>query len=809
MATKPEDGKIVFVEFHPPDLADGDYTLTVTQTIEAQEQISNKQNFSEKFPAATFRFSILGPRFTLDPQVITSVFPPAGSLGDYSNALPHIVFNRSTLPWERTAIKKDDPNKPKEEETRVSWLALLLLEENELAAPQPAPETAKENVKTFTVGELRASTTGKINWPGISPESGQHDGDRLSVIDVPWSCLKQITPTGDDLRFLTHVRKTEESTGKPGEDESAVVMGSRLPKPGSISCVHLVSVEGRYKYEGKQLVFDHRGAQDGDSIRLVSLKSWRFTCVDENNSFTKLLEHLDRSSSLRLLDPEWEGMAYREIREISDARHAARRYLAMGCVPLPHAMRQGNKTVSWYRGPLVPGNNTTKDFSLPIRSADELVYYDDTYGMFDVSYAAAWELGRLLALQSKSFSTNLYRWKRSHAWKIKDADTQLTHLPFGGPTADLELPETVRSWFENLTLLEGVPFHYLVPDERMLPAPESIRFFQVDPIWMECLVDGAFSIGRVLPSDHEQDKLHQHNKRNKVSGFLLRSDVVAGWPGLQVDGYDESGEDFLPKKLFEINSADRRSDLNDQKISDQLKEKFRETNIELSLEPWTVETRQWLINSGAQEFQLIKRENNQIDVCLAVDGKFLFSIDGGFETELDARDVSTELQQAFGAEKQVLSPDSGISEVSWFITDSQEKKHFLIEREDDVLRAYRDYKLPLLRMARLSANILICLFEGVVQTVDLHLKPDTLHCGLDKPDGDQKGFRKILRKLTAGNAGKSIDSVPLKDEERRVINIGALAEEIKQKTKATEFSAAEFSLEMIEGAEKVRFSLKS
>ena len=812
MATKPQGGKIEFVEFHTPGLADGDYTLTVTQTIKAIEQISKNQNIDEKFPAATFRFSILGPRFNLDPQVITSVFPPAGSLGDYSNALPHIVFNRSTLPWERTAIKKDDPGKPKEEETRVSWLALLLFEEKELASPPPAPETAKESVKTFTVSELRDPTAGKINWPGISPESGQHDGDRLSVIEVPWSCLKQIIPTGDDLRFLTHVRKTQESTGKPGEDESAVVMGSRLPKPGSISCVHLVSVEGRYKYEGKHAVFDHRGAQDGDSIRLVSLKSWRFTCADKENSFTALLKHLKRSSPLRLPDPEWsgtgsatDGMAYREIR---DARDAARRYLAMGCVPLPHAMRQGNKTVSWYRGPLVPGKNTTAEFSLPIRSADELVYYDDTYAMFDVSYAAAWELGRLLALQSKSFSTSLYRWKRSHAWKIKDADTQLTHLPFGGPTADLELPETVRSWFENLTLLEGVPFHYLVPDERMLPF-ESIRFFQVDPIWVECLVDGAFSIGRVLPSDHQQDKLHQQNKQNKVSGFLLRSDVVAGWPGLQVDGYDESGEDFLPKKLFEINPADCLSDLNDQKLSDQLKGKFRKANTDLSLEPWTVETRQWLINSGRQEFQLIKRENNQIDVCLAVDSKFLFSIDGGFETELDARDLSTELQQAFAAEKQVLSPDSGISVASWFITDNQHQKHYLIQREDQTLRAYRDYKLPLLRVARLSANILICLFEGIVQTVDLHLKPDTLHCGVDKPEEGQKGFRKILRKLTAGNAGKSLDSVPLKDEERRVINIGALAKEIKLKTKATEFSAAEFSLEMIEGAEKVRFSLKS
>jgi hypothetical protein len=83
-------------------------------------------------------------------------------------------------------------------------------------------------------------------------------------------------------------------------------------------------------------------------------------------------------------------------------------------------------------------------------------------------------------------------------------------------------------------------------------------------------------------------------------------------------------------------------------------------------------------------------------------------------------------------------------------------------------------------MARLSANILICLFEGIVQTVDLHLKPDTLHCGVDKPEEDQKGFRKILRKLTAGNAGKPIDSVPLRDEERRVININELAEMRKE-----------------------------
>jgi hypothetical protein len=289
---------------------------------------------------------------------------------------------------------------------------------------------------------------------------------------VPWRLLKQIIPTGDDLRLLSHVRKTQESTGKPGEDELAVILGSRLPKPGGVSSVHLASVEGRYKEVRGQVVFDYfdyQDAKDDDLIRLVSLKSWRFTCADPKSNFTGLLTKLDHSSLLRLPDPEWtgtgsaaEGMAYREIRD------AARGYLAMGCVPLPHAMREGNKTVSWYRGPLVPGSITAEKFELPIRTADELVYYDDTYGMFDVSYAAAWELGRLLALQSKSFAVNLYRWKRSHIRKLRDAETQLANFPFDGPTAALELPEIVSNWFENLMLLEGVPFNYLVLDASAL-----------------------------------------------------------------------------------------------------------------------------------------------------------------------------------------------------------------------------------------------------------------------------------------------------------------------------------------------------
>ncbi|MCK5237472.1 MAG: hypothetical protein KAR06_10865, partial [Deltaproteobacteria bacterium] len=50
---------------------------------------------------------------------------------------------------------------------------------------------------------------------------------------------------------------------------------------------------------------------------------------------------------------------------------------------------------------------------MPIMTADEAVRYDPETGMMDISYASAWQIGRLLALQDKEFSVSLYNWKRS------------------------------------------------------------------------------------------------------------------------------------------------------------------------------------------------------------------------------------------------------------------------------------------------------------------------------------------------------------------------------------------------------------
>jgi hypothetical protein len=143
--------------------------------------------------------------------------------------------------------------------------------------------------------------------------------------------------------------------------------------------------------------------------------------------------------------------------------------------------------------------------------------------------------------------------------------------------------EQVKLWLTLLHELNGVPFNYLVPAAEMLPA-ESIRFFQVDNNWIEALLDGAFSVGFAAPVQSTTAEAHAHflgiaaerarlgpsrrallaRARSRttftprsvaagsapaprgegptqvLSGFLVRSAVVAGWPGMEVHGFSDA-----------------------------------------------------------------------------------------------------------------------------------------------------------------------------------------------------------------------------------------------------------------------------
>ena len=128
-----------------------------------------------------------------------------------------------------------------------------------------------------------------------------------------------------------------------------------------------------------------------------------------------------------------------------------------------------------------------------------------------------------------------------HAAAIADAFAD--HDGLRDLHASTAVPEDITAWLQSLAPLKGVPFGHLVPDDTMLPT-ESIRFFVVDTNWINALLEGACSLGRVVSSDSSLDEavltttLYQSVKPSAcISGFFLRSNVVSGWPTLQIAAY--------------------------------------------------------------------------------------------------------------------------------------------------------------------------------------------------------------------------------------------------------------------------------
>ena len=156
--------------------------------------------------------------------------------------------------------------------------------------------------------------------------------------------------------------------------------------------------------------------------------------------------------------------------------------------------------------------------------------------------------------------TPFSRERRRNAIAATFADPQTIGYALG----DVAVPDDIAAWLGRLRTLHGVPFGYLVPDEAMLP-PESIRFFRLDDAWVRALLDGAFSLGRDLTAQAtgasanldravfgtvaEQARAAAPLRVSPWApepriqadaawtGFVLRSSVVADYPGLGVNVY--------------------------------------------------------------------------------------------------------------------------------------------------------------------------------------------------------------------------------------------------------------------------------
>ena len=402
-------GQIKFHNNYLPKLPSGKYAVEVTQTIKGD-------GLEQKAFRRTQEFEVAGPRFTLPEGDVHSVYPPANAVDNFRGVLPQVVFRKRTLPWERSIDSKVESANLKLE---IPYIALLVFEPHEL-------KVDKKDAKNITSTKAVARPTAKMKKPGsgfLPPllEDGVGDEENCYTIDISISDFKAIVPKTEDLIQLAHVREVntddKEFLGMHADGWFSVMLSNRLPKTpreveaGSVeelagikherNIVHLVSLEGFLPYLEKN---PHSNLSNNKykKVRLTSLASWDFYCTPPEASFTKLMEtlHVDM---LKL--------------ENTDAIKSPYLKTAMegGYFPLQYHIRNGEKTMAWYRGPLLP---TINEYSPEVKDEDVFfsvegsMVYDDKKGLFDLSYATAWQIGRLLALSDTHFSQSLLDWKK-------------------------------------------------------------------------------------------------------------------------------------------------------------------------------------------------------------------------------------------------------------------------------------------------------------------------------------------------------------------------------------------------------------
>jgi len=394
-----------FQALNAPQMQTGEYTVTVTQSIDATLPGDSTQSSLDSF-TQTQSLQVAGIRFTLPGTAIVAQYPPSGNQGVFANVLPHVVLADPTLPWQ---------NDPGSDAENSPWLALFVVDETDPAPP----------IVATTVGSLVPSDS-SIFFPTLDPAPGDLYGesatDPVNVINVPVALFYALAPSLADLPWLAHVRQTD-VTGKATKNGQAqagtvsVVVGNRFPASEARTTVHLVSLEGYGPYLPNDDGSAAQAFPDGTTtVQLVSLYSWIFQSNSETQSFSDLLNNVTNFPFQR---------PYAIPSAPSSADQVVLDAFAFGYTALTHTLLTGEQTGSWYRGPLLP-YGVTNFTTPPFVSPDQLLRYDPTTGMFDTSYAAAWQLGKLAALHDNTFLAALMRWKRKRtAQAVLDFENSL------------------------------------------------------------------------------------------------------------------------------------------------------------------------------------------------------------------------------------------------------------------------------------------------------------------------------------------------------------------------------------------------
>lgn len=148
-------------------------------------------------------------------------------------------------------------------------------------------------------------------------------------------------------------------------------------------------------------------------LRFPVMLHWSFT-TSGNDTFESLMDGLD-SRLLGDTNPDQSVPDGRLPLEVAETGHTG----------LTHRTRVGDEVRAWYRGPLAPHPmDNSSQVRLPLAHSSDQLRVVTPDGREDLSLAAAFEVGRLLALSQPSIVASLLRW-RQHEFRAARLDAML------------------------------------------------------------------------------------------------------------------------------------------------------------------------------------------------------------------------------------------------------------------------------------------------------------------------------------------------------------------------------------------------
>ncbi|KAK6516193.1 hypothetical protein TWF506_006104 [Arthrobotrys conoides] len=431
-------GEAAFRSFYLPSLEGGRHTIQVEQKVSlansasGTDEVSTNADESRDAIAVTQDFTVIAPHYNLIEERVDSVFPPPGESA-LPKTLPHIVLKDFHFPWARNAAtcarQKDDEN------NRIPWVALITFTADELQVSDigifggiPGAKLNENLAVECKVGDAydklkAAAASKKITNLLTKPDSRERD-QSTSLIRVQKSLFTKLFSEGgkgniSQFRYLNHVRKVA-TDGQmaamygPSGTYSIIVSHRVGPydtiKPTPL-IAHLVSLEN---IDGADI------SNFQDNIIMTSLYSWTYTSLPPDSfDVRSALQNLgDNLTVLKAGTPPPKPKPKPKPKpSLDDSRilDIIAKRQEDGYTLVRHRTVTGEETAAMYRGPLVPTivpARTVAEMTIQSNFGTDLQILDPDLSLMDISYAAAWQLGKTLAMGDQAFTAALSRVRR-------------------------------------------------------------------------------------------------------------------------------------------------------------------------------------------------------------------------------------------------------------------------------------------------------------------------------------------------------------------------------------------------------------